>query len=377
VKIAVDIREIQSYPTGIGRYFEGLLNGLVSIKASHDFTLIANPGNPLFRKQWPENWKLHTVESAPKTVRQHLRLPHELRTIECDLMITNPFGYSVFGKHPYALIILDMINRHYPNLVSYKARLYERFLAKPAAAGASLILTISHFSQDDIHRYLEVEKEKVAVTHLAANPIFAAHQPQDKKIELLQRFGISREFFLYVGNRRPHKNLKILLQVYAQLKDEWNTSNTLPLVVISGDADRPMTSRFDYDVFTLMRNLRVEENVIVTGCVADDELACLYQEALFLVHPAQIEGFGLTPLEAMQSGCPVVASNRASIPEVVAEAGILLDPLDVQSWKNTIENLILDKEERSQMKEKGLKRAQQFSWEKTARETLRVIEGVL
>jgi len=377
LKIAIDIREVRSYRTGIGRHFAGLIRGLISIGSRHTFTLITNPANPLSGSGYPANWKIFPVRSRPKTMGQHLTLHRELSGVDHDILLTNPFGYSMLGKGPYALIILDMINRRYPDLVSFKARLFERFLARRAAAGARLILTISSFSRDDIRRYLGEDLKNIAVTHLAAEPVFSATGSFPGRDQSIDGLGITKSFFLYVGNRRPHKNLKSLLEIYAVLKKEWSAERALPLLVIVGDADRPVTSRLDYDLRALAENMGIRDQVIVTGRLADEELACLYRGALFLTHPALVEGFGLTPLEAMQSGCPVIASKTSSIPEIVGEAGVLLDPGDTRSWVETIVKLTLDDRAREGLRERGLIRAKQFSWEKTARETLSAIEGVI
>ncbi len=374
MKIAIDIREVQTIPTGVGRYFLGLVHGLLNIDSSHTFTLIVNKDNPLTGRSWPGNWNLVTVGSYPKTIRHHFNFAREIDSIDIDLLITNPFGYSIFLKHPYALIILDMINRRFSGLVTFKARLYEIFLARHAASKANLILTDSCYSRCDIQHYLGQDQKKIAVTYLSADPVFSSMQTSDKRELVLRRLLIHRDFFLYVGNRRLHKNLDFLLRTYSLLKKKWEEDHPVPLLVIAGDVDRLKSTRKDTDLQSRIRELSIQDDIVMTGRVSDDDLSCLYQSALFLAHPALIEGFGLTPLEAMYSGCPVVASNTASIPEVVGDAGILLDPHDMQLWATTMKNLILSEGKRHTLTELGLVKANDFSWTRCATETLEAIE---
>lgn len=371
MKLGIDAREVQTYPTGIGRYFQGLISGLFHLYPSDKVMIFINEDDSWIPHQIKKQWQVVSLRSRSKTPLQYLTLPRELGMHNLDLFVTNPFGVVPNLPLPYVLVILDLIFWNFPELASFKARLYERFLAKRAVQGAKLILTCSDYSAGDIVKYLKVEPVRIHKVYLGIEECFLRSRPQTEVERVLSLFSLSPPFMLYVGNRRPHKNLTFLLEVFKNLS--LKLGNIGLRLVLVGDIDASGRDQDSENLIREIKRLDLEERVILLGRTSDKKLACLYQAAELLVHPSYFEGFGLTILEAMGMGCPVVCSDAASLPEVAGKAAVILSPFDKEEWVETILSLLKDKDRREEMSKLGLKHAQDFSWEKTAQETLKII----
>lgn len=235
-----------------------------------------------------------------------------------------------------------------------------------AVRRADAIVTVSRRSREDIVTHLPVSPERVAVVPLAADQRF---RPMKKaEIEpVLRGCGIERPYILYVGSLESRKNLPRLLEAYDRLRQR---STPWKLVVVGA---RKWKSS---PIFDTVHRLGLEPYVQFTGYVPDEHLPALYSGADLFVFPSLYEGFGLPPLEAMACGTPVVCSNAASLPEVVGDAAVTVDPYDVDALAEAMHRVLADRELREDLRARGLARARQFTWERTARETLAVYREV-
>jgi glycosyltransferase involved in cell wall biosynthesis len=224
---------------------------------------------------------------------------------------------------------------------------------------ARRVIAISERTKQDIIARYHVDPAKITVTHLAPRPTLCRPAPRSEPAE---------PFWLYVGNVQPRKNVETIIRALAILRDR---EIALPLV-IAGKPDYGHES-----VHALIQALGLGNLVRFTGYVPDAGLLELYATCTALLHPALYEGFGLTPLEGMRQGAPVVASNTSSIPEVVGDAGILVEPGDVEAWAHSMEEVLGDRERREALAERGQRRSKQFSWEKCARQTVEVYAEAL
>lgn len=375
---------IQNFPTGIGNYRENLIRAMAKLPSpfdklkatpsevegsDHEFVLVGNAGNKL--ENWVEGkrqFEFRTVGSKPNSVPQHFFLPLELAPLKLDLFWTTPWGASIFLRGKYALTIYDLLYRRYPEIASLKARLYDVFISKWVAKRATIIFTISEFVKDDIERFLGIEREKIVNIRGAAGDAWQPFDDGDAQSLALDKHGIKKPFFVYLGNFRPHKNLQTLLRAFARLKG----TKGVKLVVI-GDVDAKGRRQDSQNLLNLLKNLKLQNKVILTGRIdSDQEVAAILREAVALVHPSFHEGFGLTVLEAMSCGCTVIAANTTSIPEVVGEAGILVDPHSVDELTEAMKTILAG--ERPELAQKGLKQAKKFSWERVAREVLKAFD---
>jgi glycosyltransferase involved in cell wall biosynthesis len=226
---------------------------------------------------------------------------------------------------------------------------------------ADAIITISEFSKKEIMALLGTDPTKIYVTHLGVDPSFT---PQGKTME-----GLPDEYILFVGNLEPRKNLVTLLNAYRSLPRDLRERYRLVIAGASGWLTKELKR-----VLHLFRN---NEKPILTGYVPQKLLPNLYRGASLFVFPSFYEGFGLPMIEAMASGVPVIASNTTSLPEVIGNAGVLVNPSVVDELKEAMEDLLRNKETRAELSEKGLERAKLFSWEQCARGTLAAYRNVL
>lgn len=229
------------------------------------------------------------------------------------------------------------------------------------------VLTDSEHSKSDIQRFLHVSEEKITVIRLAAGAHFRVLSEEEIAIAL-ERHGIERPYILYVGSLEPRKNLLRMLEAYIELGN-WSPKWRL---VIVGAHNYGKSS----PAAQLVEEKGLRDRVTFTGYVPDDDLPALYNAADLFCFPSLYEGFGLPVLEAMACGTPVVTSNTSSLPEVVGDAALLVEPYNVGEIASTMRRVLDDPTLARELRQKGLKRAMQFTWERTARETIDVYESV-
>lgn len=273
--------------------------------------------------------------------------------------ITFFFNYVVPPgiKGKKVTIVHDMAYKAYPDTVRKKTKMLLQIALKRSCKRADKIVTISDFSKNEIIKYLGVKEEKIVVMPLGVD--FARYHPDytEKDVDIVkQQYKINRDYILYLGTLEPRKNLERLIQAYAKLKSE--VSN-IPLLVLAGKKG------WMYEgIFETVKNLNVEHDVIFTGYVDETDAPILIKGARIFLFPSIYEGFGLPPLEAMACGTPVIVANVSSLPEVVGDAGILVEPMSVEGIKEGIKSLIEDEVLRREMSNRGLIRARNYSWDR-------------
>ncbi|MDW8325912.1 MAG: glycosyltransferase family 1 protein [Anaerolineales bacterium] len=271
-----------------------------------------------------------------------------------------PGARSVFTLHDTAYLL-------YPQHHLLQNRLYLTLMMPRFLARADRIICVSENTRRDALRFYKLNPNKVCVIPEGVEPRFAPISDPQSLRAVRERYSLPQRFILYVGTIEPRKNLNTLLEAYAVLR------RSLPEVglVIAG------SKGWLYEgFFEKLRALGLESHVTLTGFVPEADLPALLNSAEVFAYPSLFEGFGLPPLEAMACGVPVVASNAASLPEVVGEAGILLAPRDVMAWVEALSAVLLNPTLRADLRERGLRRAARFTWEATARQTLTVYRSL-
>jgi len=242
-------------------------------------------------------------------------------------------------------------------------------LLKFAHKKNTCIIADSNNTKRDCEKYLHIPTEKIRVIPLAADPVFQQHENIDViKSRIATRFGIEPPFLFYTGSLMPRKNIRRLIEAFRILKRK-----SYPHTLVIGGPDTTCPR----DLREIITNENMQRDVLFTGYVTKEDLVDMYNAAEIFVYPSLYEGFGIPPLEAMACGTPVVTSNTSSLPEVVGDAGILIDPMDAKKLADAIEVLILDEGYRIDLSKNGLERAKIFSWERTGRETWEVYEEVI
>jgi glycosyltransferase involved in cell wall biosynthesis len=284
-------------------------------------------------------------------------LPRYIKRRSLDLFHGTNFDIPLWKRCPAILTIHDLSDFLYPETHEARGVWRARRRLPLMARTATQIVTHSESVRREVIEHLQVSREKVIAIPAAARSVFRP-LPPDQTIETRKRLGVEDEFLLFVGTIEPRKNLIVLLNAYRELL---SATELHPQLVIAGKKGWLTDS-----LFSSLRELGIEERVLFTGYVSDNDLCALYSSCRVFIYPSKYEGFGLPPLEAMACGAPVIASSIPSIREVTGETARLVAPAGSDDLAQAIVTLLRDENERQRLSVAGFKRAQQFSWNHTA-----------
>ncbi len=365
MKVGIDLRLHAYAPGGISRYARRLARALTDLIPPDQLTLL------LHRKE-REALAIPGVRS-----RRLLTPPHhpferwllgaEVWPLGLDVLHSTDFIPPAWGARRRVVTVHDLNFLHYPDYLTAEARRYYNEQIEWAVTRADVIIVDSYATQRDLTQLLGVAPERVTVAHLAADERFR-RLPRSEVEPILGRHGLAPGYLLFVGVWEPRKNLGGLFEALKILQER---GEARPLVV----AGRP--GWLDEEIYAAVRDLRLGARIRFVERPSVDELVALYNGALLLVLPSFYEGFGLPALEAMQCGTPTVVSNRASLPEVVGDAGLLVDPDDPASIADACWRLITDPDERARLRERGDQQARAFTWRATAEKTVQAYRAAL
>lgn len=247
---------------------------------------------------------------------------------------------------------------------------YLRWTTAYALKKAKKIITVSQFSKNEIIDQYKVDEKKITVIHNGySEKLYKKCKDQDFVSGVLKKYGIQKPYFLYIGRIEKKKNIAALIEAFAIMRD--NAENKKIKLVLIGSA----SYGFD-EVNYMIREFALEHEVIIPGWVNEGDVPAIYSEALAFVFPSVYEGFGIPLLQAMSCGTPIIASNVASIPEVVGDAALLFNPHYVKSIAKAMTDIVNDEALREQLIIKGKTRVKNFSWQKCATETLKEINSL-
>jgi glycosyltransferase involved in cell wall biosynthesis len=286
---------------------------------------------------------------------------------------------DVFHEPHYVLPVLtrgrsvvtihDCIHLMFPEYLPYRfAKVYAREMMRSATRRAARILTVSESSKRDILRFYPVSPDKITVIPNAIDERFGTPPPDEAVVRVRERYQLADPFVLYVGNVKPHKNVERLIDAFALVVRR--RPDPLKLVIIGDEISKFQTLRRAVHRHQLHRQVRF------LGFVGEDTLSVLYRLAGVFVFPSLYEGFGLPPLEAMACGTPVITSNVSSLPEVVGDAALLVDPYSSEQIAEAITRVLSDTALAADLRARGLARAQHFSWKRSVSQTLAIYQEV-
>lgn len=367
MRIGIDARLVFYNRAGIGQYIIQLTEALTGLEPAEDTFLllqsrkdkgsIVNSNGFLRRSLW-----------TPSHNRfEQVALSFEVSRLGLDLLHSPDFIPPFNRNYKSVITIHDLAFLLYPHfLTKESARYYGQI--DQAWRKTDHIIAVSEATKHDCIKMLGVPEKKMTVIHEAANPIYRSLPSDEARQVVKTKYKLDQDFILFVSTIEPRKNLPGLLQAYRRLRDNYKRDE---LLVLAGSKGWLWE-----EVYETVTRLNLEKHVVFLGRVPSEDLVYLYNASRLLVHPSFYEGFGLTPLEAMTCGVPVVASNISSLPEVVGDAALLIDPHDIEGLTVAIWRVLTEKELRKDLICKGLKRAQKFSWEEAARKTLEVYHKV-
>lgn len=372
MKIGIDCRIFSSRFTGIGRYTHELVDHIIKFNSQlenpHKIVLFFN--NPEYRefKITDPHVKKVLTKAKHYSFAEQTSFLHQLNKEKLDFMHFPHFNVPIFYRRPYSVTIHDLILSRFPGkkMNRWYHRLAYNLTIGNATRKAKKVITISNWTKADLMDLLHVPEKKITVIYNGISPIFTFIDDAKKFKKTLQKYHITKEFLLYTGVWRNHKNLINLIEAFKILRKKTNLHLQL---VITGKPDP-----YYPEIKSIVKDSLFEKEVIFPGLVNEKELVDLYNAAKIFVFPSLYEGFGLPPLESMACGTPVVASNAASIPEICGEKNALFfDPHNAHEIAAKIEFLYKDVELQVDLINKGLEHVQKFSWENMARETFDLI----
>ena len=290
-------------------------------------------------------------------------LPRAASRAQVDVIHAPAYTAPFWSRAPVVLTIHDVSYALHPEWYPYRRDWMRRAFYQHSARVASRIVTVSNFSAREIASAYDISLDRITVAPLGVDGGFSpAHEGSPCELPA----DVAVPYVLHVGDLHERRNLGVALEAVIEARRHFGASSTLSLVLAG--IDRGVTDGLG----RIAANAGVPDALIHLGSVTEPRLRTLYRCAAALVYPSLYEGFGLPILEAMASGTPVIGSHAASIPEVLGNAGVLLDPLDVPGWTEAIVRIVNDDQFRARLREAGLARAGEFTWERTARVTLEV-----
>lgn len=373
LKIAIDATAIPPQRVGAGNYIFHLVQGLSRVDPENQYFVFAKPNHIAEWNIQQPNFRFFASASPLRFFRliwEQSVLPWLVQKHNVDVLHGPHYSLPLLNPGRSVVTFCDMIFFLYPELHSLSKRIFFQQMMRVSARRADKIITISESTARDLLHFLgdQLLPDKVRAIPLAVSDHFKYVNDPARVARICAQYGLqARDFILFVGVLEPRKNIPTLLHAYRDLLDRGFRQQ---LAVVG----RPGWM-FD-DIFTTVKSLKLEAHVVFTGYVSVEDLPYLYHGARVFVYPSIYEGFGLPVLEAMACGTPVVTSNVSSLPEIVGQAGLLVDPRDPGQLAQAIERLVVDDDLHRSLQECSRQRAAQFSWERTARETLRVYSSV-
>lgn len=357
--------------TGTENYSLHLLRALLKLnqerpaKARHRFSLYFNQRpQPGF---FPTNEHCRQRAMPFPHLWTHLRLSWEMAWRPPDVLFVPAHVLPLIHPRPSVVTIHDLGHLYYPETYPPLDWLYLHLSTRYNAQESSRIIADSETTKKDLVERLGVPADKIKVIYPGFDEFLYYRSDAAEVAAVKARYGIEGEYFLHLGTIKPRKNIGRLLQAFVGLQK----GSAVPVkLVLAG-------RRSALEKAALPWLEAAAEGVIFTGYMAEEDLPALLSGALALVIPSLYEGFGLPALEAMACGTPVVASNRASLPEVVGEAGLLVDPLSVEAIASAMALLLGDGALRQELGVRGQERAGRFSWRRAAQETTAVLEAAV
>jgi len=357
-------RSVAARRTGTENYSLHLIQNLLDLGAAHLFRLYFNqpPAAGLFSDRAEQR-----VMPFPR-LWTHLRLSWEMQRRPPDVLFVPSHVVPLIHPRRTVVTVHDLGYQYYPEAHTLFQNLYLRWSTRHNARAASRILADSEATRQDLIRYYDVPETKIAVVYPGRDESLSAVHDPEILAATRARYGLAPDYLLYVGTLHPRKNLVRLIQAFAAVLE---TAPEGLQLVLAGQK-----GWLTDDILAQVRKLGLEDRVILTGYVPDEDLPALLSGALAFAYPSLYEGFGFPVLEAMACGTPVVCSSVSSLPEVAGDAALLVDPLHVEALAGALARPTTGAALRQDLVARGFTQIEQFSWQRCAEETLQVLEDV-
>jgi glycosyltransferase involved in cell wall biosynthesis len=364
MRIAIDARLVSYIQGGTSRYTVSLVRAMAALRSTHELVVLEGR-KPELDPGWPHGVERRRLRTPPHHRYEQFTLPIELLALGADLLHSPDFIPPFQRPCRSVITIHDLAFLRYPQLLTAESTRYYEQVGR-AVASADQVIAVSEATLRDILDLLKATPAKVTVVYEAAGAE-CVPLPTTELAAHRERLGLPERFVLFVGTIEPRKNLPVLLKAFARV---WHDLH-VPLVIAGRNG------WLYEEVYRTRESLGLGSEVMFVGPVDSGQLVYYYNCATCLVLPSLYEGFGLPVLEAMACGTPVVVSNVSSLPEIVGDAGVAVDPSDVDGLAVAITKVLSESELSSHLSQQGLQRSRRFSWDRAARETLAVYRKAL
>ena len=381
MKIAVDVQPLLGGKrTGIGFYQTDLLKAAMKLAPEHEFVLnffsLRHTDEKIsqLREMFGENVEIRPCKWFSYSLAHRIWL---LLPIPYKWFFWQKADASLFFNYyvpPYAegrvfSVVYDTVVRDMPQTMDKRTRTALELTLRKSIQRSDMVITISEFSKSRIKYHFGVPNDKIGVVYCGIDKsVFKPECPEKRIEECKNRLNISEKYILYLGTLEPRKNISGLIEAYSLLRAGLEDC---PCLVIAGGKG------WLYDeIFEMVKKLNLQDSVIFTGYVSDEDAPLLMQGAELFCFPSFYEGFGMPPLEAMACGVPTVVSDRASLPEAVGDAALITDPDSPESICGAIKRILTDEALKTSLKQKGVLQADKFTWEASAEVLIKLISNI-
>ncbi len=363
MKIAIDIRTAGGERTGKGWYTFHIVSNLLQIDTKNSYILYTNKGVAGFEQY--KNAKMKIMDH-PSAI-WHMKVAKDVGSEGADIFFS-PSSYITPALMPKTvktiLTVHDLVAFLFPNTHNKKATLIEKITLKRALKKSAHVVTVSQNTKKDLLKKFKYDSDKISIVPCAGSEEFKPLE-KEKLGDFIEKTNLPPKFFLAVGTIEPRKNYPGLIKAFAELNKIYPDVH---LIVVGQKG-------WGYEeFFNLIRKNYLNKKVHTLGYLSNESLMKLYSLSQALVFPSFYEGFGIPPLEAMRCGCPVIASDKSSVPEVVGDSAILINPENPKEITAAMVKILTDSNLRKGFSEKGLEQAKKFSWRTSAEKLLEILK---
>jgi glycosyltransferase involved in cell wall biosynthesis len=372
MRVAIDIRKIDEF--GVGTYIWNLIRNIAAIDHGTEYLLLGSDRKFSELGPLPPNFRLLYQQDDNTFWRNQCSIPLSLRRSQVDVVHVPHYEAPILVPSRLVVTVHDCVHLMFPHDNASKFQNYRSYLhTKKVVETAEHVVAVSESTKEDLINIFNLPDSKISVIYNALDERSAHDHTPEERRQVLERYQMKDPFILYSGKIRPHKNVHRLIEAFAVLKMELSDDpryQNLKLIIIGDEL-----SKHQYLRLTVVRS-GMQQDVRFFGFVAHPILRVFYQSAVLFAFPSLYEGFGLPPLEAMAHHTPVIASNTSSMPEVLEDAAVLVNPENVFDIARGMKLILSDDEVRQRLIQRGVEQVRKFSWRDAAEKVVKTYRRV-
>ena len=373
MNLLIDLTQIPVQKTGAGVYALNLIKKIYERKDQINYYIVIQDDEDVFDYFNKKNFHLIRVKAnffrrfICRVPLEQLYLPYLAWKYKIDAVHSLHYSFPLFTTAKRIVNIYDLSFFKFPHCHTAIKRIYFRIFTRLASRFAHKLITISESSRNDFLQEFRIDPQRIAAIYLGCNHEADKRFDQTKITTTKQKFGITRDYILFIGTIEPRKNIKHLILAYDRLCKEHHHCQ----LVIAGKKGWGF-----HDTFKLIDSLPTKRDITFTGYITEKEKEILLSQAKIFVYPSLYEGFGIPVLESLAKGIPTITSNISSLPEIVEDAALLVNPNDVDELYLQMRKLLTENSLYSQLQKKSIVQAKKFSWDKMAAETIHIYNSL-